>query len=119
LELSEDIFSFAYLSCLFDNIEKLGLDEQDIMVTFKQANLCFAMQMALIAIIMKEQVLSIFGDEQFVPSTDLNLSRFLCAYILHYILSPEFDQAVRMIKYVTNHPGEFKYENEAWFVAFL
>lgn len=67
----------------------------------------FAMQMTLIALIGYE-----FGNnfQMIKCHTKVAVTRFVCAYLLHFAMLIEFRQSISMFKYWCNHSNNLVME---------
>lgn len=80
----------------------------------------FAMQMILVVLIGSDFI----ADFSLLKChTQVAITRFVCAYLLHFAMEPEFRQSLAMFKYWCNHsnnlaldepkaPAEPEYEKE-------
>ena len=71
--------------------------------------LAFIIQFSLITLIAYEMWVKFAKDDLYEPSTaSLNMTRLICALLLHVQLIPEVRTAFGMMKFVTTNAKEFK-----------
>ena len=107
LELHEDIYSLAYL-CLITSEDVIH--QRDL--NFK-CFLTFMTQLGLAYLVINESLgrtwreTFVEGGFLYQGNYQLNITRIICAIILHMSIMPEVRSSIDMMRYVVNNPHKF------------
>ena len=117
---SQDFVTFTLLCMYKPNRRKYQITEQAQARLFYTCSLIFILQACLIWAILVE-----FSDNEFISFVkgidgfNLFLSKFVVTLAMHLDVSGIFQDSIRAIKFMTNHPDKFDMINTCLMIGFI
>ena len=118
LHLGENMYSICFAAYIKRNIEEFEVSGRLQGRAVFAALWIYAMELTLIAIILK---IVVFQDGFAIqtPNVDVFMTRFLACFLMHLKLLDEVHEGLVMLKYLGCHPEEFANRTMPFLCAFM